>query len=52
MARGILPRAVVRDATVAPAEHERRHIAFLNERILSLLDSLNMPRNPASAHPA
>lgn len=52
VARGILPRAVVRDATVVPAVHERRHIAFLNERILSLLDRLNMPRNPGLAHHA
>ena len=49
-ARGILPRAIVRDATVVPGEQEQRHIRFLNERILALLDRLNMPRNPAAAH--
>jgi hypothetical protein len=48
-ARGILPRAIVRDATVVPGEQEQRHIRFLNERTLALLDRLNMPRNPASA---
>jgi dihydrodipicolinate synthase/N-acetylneuraminate lyase len=48
-ARGILPRAVVRDATVVPSKQEQRHIQFLNERILALLDRLNMPRNPALA---
>lgn len=48
-ARGILPGAIVRDATVVPGEQEQRHIRFLNERILALLDSLDMPRNPATA---
>lgn len=46
-ARGVLPRATVRDATVVPGEHEQHHIRFLNERILALLDRLKMPRNPA-----
>jgi len=48
-ARGILPRAVVREATVKPSEQEQRHIDFLNGRILALLDRLNMPHNPALA---
>jgi dihydrodipicolinate synthase/N-acetylneuraminate lyase len=48
-ARRILPCATVRDATVVPGEHEQRHIQFLNDRILALLDRLNMPRNPALA---
>lgn len=48
-ARGVLPRAIVRDATVVPSEQEQRHIQFLNERILALLDRLKMPRNPALA---
>lgn len=48
--RGVLPRAIVRDATVVPGEQEQRHIKFLNERILALLDRLNMPRNPARAN--
>jgi dihydrodipicolinate synthase/N-acetylneuraminate lyase len=48
-ARGVLPRAIVRDATVVPGEHEQRHIRFLNERVIALLDRLKMPRNPALA---
>ncbi len=48
-ARGVLPSAIVRDATVAPGEQEQRHIRFLNERILALLDRLKMARNPAQA---
>lgn len=48
-ARGVLPRATVRSATVLPGVQEQRHIQFLNDRIIALLDRLEMPRNPTLA---
>jgi dihydrodipicolinate synthase/N-acetylneuraminate lyase len=48
-ARGVLPGAAVRDATMQLSSDERGHIDFLNGRVLSLLDRLGMPRNPGAA---
>jgi 4-hydroxy-tetrahydrodipicolinate synthase len=45
--RGILREATVREVTVTPDEIDRAHIDFLNQRVLALLDRLNMPHNPA-----
>jgi dihydrodipicolinate synthase/N-acetylneuraminate lyase len=45
-ARGIISRAVVRQATRTLGEPEARHIQFLNAKILSLLDRSGLPRNP------
>ncbi len=46
--RGVLPNAVVREATVQLSMDEREHVNFLNRRILLSLDRLGMPRNPIS----
>jgi dihydrodipicolinate synthase/N-acetylneuraminate lyase len=45
-ARGIISRAVVRQATRTLREPEAQHIQFLNAKILSLLDRSGLPRNP------
>ena len=47
--RGIIPRVAVREASMLPTDYERRHIQFLNERILALLKTKAMPKNPATA---
>ena len=44
--RGILPAAIVRDATLQLSADEERHVDFLNQRVLRLLERLAMPRNP------
>ena len=44
--RGIISRAVVRQATRTLREPEARHIQFLNGKVLSLLDQSGLPRNP------
>ena len=41
-ARGILPAAIVRDATLQLSADEERHVDFLNQRILKLLDRRGM----------
>jgi 4-hydroxy-tetrahydrodipicolinate synthase len=46
--RGIIPRTTVRDISILPGEHELRHIRFLNDRILALLDREEIPRNAAA----
>jgi 4-hydroxy-tetrahydrodipicolinate synthase len=46
-ARGILSTPVVREATLQLTSGEREHLDFLNGRIVSLLERLEMPRNPA-----
>jgi dihydrodipicolinate synthase/N-acetylneuraminate lyase len=51
-ARGILPNAVVRDATLQLNPDERRHVDFLNARVLRVLDHAGLPHNPAVASPA
>lgn len=48
-ARGILQNAFVREAAMELREDERKHIDFLNGKILQALDQLEMPRNPALA---
>jgi len=47
--RGILPSAIVRDATLQLSSDEERHVDFLNQRVLRLLERLAMPRNPLTA---
>jgi 2-keto-3-deoxy-L-arabinonate dehydratase len=46
-ARGVLPHAHIREARLDIHPSELKHIQFLNDRILALLDRLNMPVNPA-----
>jgi dihydrodipicolinate synthase/N-acetylneuraminate lyase len=46
VARGILHEAVVRQLTLRLDRHLEDRISFLNERILALLDRLELPRNP------
>jgi 4-hydroxy-tetrahydrodipicolinate synthase len=48
-ARGILEETAVRDAGLELRAADAAHIDFLNGRILSLLDRLSMPHNPAVA---
>jgi 4-hydroxy-tetrahydrodipicolinate synthase len=45
-ARGILPSAAVRRLTLQLDRHTEDRIAFLNGRILALLDQLDLPRCP------
>jgi dihydrodipicolinate synthase/N-acetylneuraminate lyase len=51
VARGVLPNALVRDATLQLNADERRHVDFLNARVLRLLDRMGLARNPAMAGP-
>ena len=48
-ARGILPNSVVRELALTPDRHLNGRISFLNDRILGLLDRLQLPRNPIPA---
>jgi len=52
VARGIIYEAVVRDASLELNIHDRRYIFFLNNKILEMLDQLDLPRNPAAASSA
>lgn len=45
-ARGIIPEAIVREASLEVNVHDRQHILFLNGKILEALDRLKLPRNP------
>ena len=45
VARGILSKAVVREASLELNSYDRQHIIFLNNKILEELDRLNLPRN-------
>ncbi len=45
-ARGIIPEAVVREASLEVNSRDRQHIFFLNGKVLEALDRLNLPRNP------
>ena len=47
VARGILPSAAVRPLSLQLDRHTEDRIAFLNERILALLDQLDLPRCPS-----
>lgn len=47
-ARGIIPEAVVREASLEVNGHDRQHIRFLNSKVLEALDRLNLPRNPTA----
>ena len=49
-ARGVLDSTRVRAAGMELQPQDAEQIAFLNERILAVLDRLGMPRNPVSAH--
>jgi hypothetical protein len=51
-ARGVLSNAVVRDATLRLNEDEKRHLEFVNARVLRALDRAGLPRNPARASSA
>jgi 4-hydroxy-tetrahydrodipicolinate synthase len=42
-ARGVIQNITVRQATVQPSAHDLQYIAFLNERILRLLDEQKLP---------
>jgi len=44
-ARGVLESPVVRDSTLTPSADDLNHIAFLNARVLELLDRLGMPKS-------
>jgi dihydrodipicolinate synthase/N-acetylneuraminate lyase len=46
VARGVLPEAIVRDATMTVGENDRQHIHFLNRKVMEWLDHLDLPRNP------
>jgi dihydrodipicolinate synthase/N-acetylneuraminate lyase len=46
VARGVLPAAVVRDATVTVGSDDRVHIDFLNRKVLEWLDHLGLARLP------
>ena len=48
MARDIIKSAVVRDSGLELSPHDRQHILFLVNKILALLNRLNMPRNPVA----
>ena len=45
--RGVLSTAIVREGKIQLRPQERAHLDFLNSRILSLLQELGLPRNPA-----
>jgi dihydrodipicolinate synthase/N-acetylneuraminate lyase len=47
-ARGVLPDATVRGARLELTDHEADYIAFLNRKILALLDELDLAHNPAA----
>src|SRR5215471_1770680 len=47
VARGILSEALVRQLTLKLDRHTEDRIAFLNGRILALLDRLDLPRHPS-----
>jgi len=42
VARGLLPSAIVRDATLTVGDNDRAHIDFLNRRVLEWLDHLGI----------
>lgn len=45
-ARGVLPNAIVRDATLTVSENDRAHIDFLNRKVMEWLDHLGLARRP------
>jgi hypothetical protein len=47
--RGVLPAAIMGDATLQLSADEKCHVDFINQRVLRLLDRLGMPRNPMTA---
>ena len=47
VARGVLPAAVVRDATLTVGGNDRAHIDFLNRKVLEWLDHLGLARLPS-----
>lgn len=49
VARDIIDEAVVRDASLELHPHDREHILFLNNKILEVLDRLNLLRNPSAS---
>jgi 4-hydroxy-tetrahydrodipicolinate synthase len=50
-ARGVLRSVDVRQAAMEVPRCESEHIDFLNERVLGVLDRLNLPRGPAPMRP-
>jgi 4-hydroxy-tetrahydrodipicolinate synthase len=46
VARGVLPTATVRDATLTVGSNDRAHIDFLNRKVLEWLDHLGLARWP------
>ena len=47
VARGVLPAAVVRDATLTVGSNDHAHIEFLNRKVLEWLDHLGLARRPS-----
>lgn len=45
-ARGVLPAAIVRDASFTLGKVDKAHIELLDRKILELLDQLGLPRRP------
>jgi dihydrodipicolinate synthase/N-acetylneuraminate lyase len=46
VARGVLPKAFVRDLTLTVGERDRAHIDFLNRKVLEWLDHLGLAKSP------
>ena len=46
-ARGVLPAAIVREATLTVGSNDQAHIEFLNHRVLEWLDHLGLARHPS-----
>jgi dihydrodipicolinate synthase/N-acetylneuraminate lyase len=49
-ARGVLPDAIVRDATMIVGENDRQHIDFLNRKVMEKLDELGLPKRPGMSN--
>jgi 4-hydroxy-tetrahydrodipicolinate synthase len=47
VARGVLPRAEVRDATLTVGEIDQAHIAFLNRKVMEWIDHLELAGRPS-----
>lgn len=46
VARGVLPAAIVRDATLTVGSNDQAHIEFLNRKVLEWLDHLGLASRP------
>jgi 4-hydroxy-tetrahydrodipicolinate synthase len=52
VARGVLPKAVVRDATLTVGERDRAHIEFLNRKVMEWIDHLGLASKPFAGETA